>query len=478
MILFMAVASFAFFDPFSLKANKEISNEKATHLFWLKDAKATSFIIRRDADVFQLECAAAEGCPFDGSGDWKLTQPVKDLADPGALGSVLSTMRALLIQEEIKLDTNPDPQEFGFTETKLAAEFSVKGEKEPYAITFGKPVPVGANVYATTNRQPHSVYLIANTVPSLLKGDLFHWRNKRLFPGTQADKLSFLSFSTRGNTVRAARGEQGWALTEPVKAPANSILLDGLMSTLSYTTAKSIYAPAHSDPSAQKVLQTKPILTASFGRAGETEFTFKVYAQPGAGPNAADYVAEASGLDPLFVVEGTPLERFQKAPDSYRDHRLFPRADLGGTDKLTLNFPRLTKTLTLERKSGAWVPTAGEPPAEPLSQKRVNAFNEALATIEAKDFGPAGTFAKTPADLELSISRQGKELAKTRFTVVQGKAALAPGDAENEVRRFGPEFLSLLPIRPQDLYESSNKQVVTKTPEAPHGHDHDHEHAH
>lgn len=478
MIVFMVLGSFAFFDPFDLKAKRESRNEQSIHLFWLKEKRAESFILRRADATFEFQCASAEGCPFDGSGDWKLTQPVKDLADPSALGTVLSTLRALNIQEEIKLDSAPDPAEFGFDETKLRVEFRVKGEGQPYVLSLGKPVPVGANVYALSNRAPNTVYLVANTVPVLLKHDLFHWRNKRLFPGTKPDMITRISWTSRGQTFSAERADKGWNLTSPVKGPANSIMIDGLVSTLSYTNAKAIYAPAHSDPSAQKVLKTKPLLTASFGPSEQTQFKLNVFAQAGAAPNATDFVAEATGLDPLFVVEGNPLERFQKQPSEYRDRRLFPGVETEGATRLTFHFARLKKTLTLERKGDAWVPTAGDPPSEPLSQNRVNAFSAALGTAEAKDFATDPSFAKLTPDVEIAVGEGAKDLASARFVVTKDPFAKTAGVNENEVRRFGADFLKLLPIRPQDLYESSNKQVVTQTPEAPHGHDHDHGHAH
>ncbi|RZA05880.1 MAG: DUF4340 domain-containing protein [Proteobacteria bacterium] len=483
MLVFIAMGSFAFFDPFDLKANKETRGEQSSHVFWLKDKKLETFAIQNGAENFQFQCLNQDGCAFDGSADWKLIQPVEDLADPTQVGSVAATIKALLIQEKVELEQAPDPAEFGFPETNLAVEFRVKGENEPYKLTIGKAVPVGANVYAITNRAPKTIYLIANTVPLLLKKDLFHWRNKRLFPGTKPDTMNRLSWSTRGVNYRAERTDKGWMLKDPIAAPANSIMLEGLLSTLSYTNAKSVFAIGKEDPAAKKVLQGKPILEASFGIGDNPPASVKVFPQPGAKPSATDFVAQSSALTPLFVVEGNPLERFQKDLLSYRDRRLFPGAELSAANKLELKFPRTSQSITLEKKGPEWVQTAGVPTPEPFSQSRINAFVNSLATAEAQDFVSAprpevAAFAKQTPDVELSVGEAGQPAATARFLLSERQFALTAGYSEKEVRRFGADFLKVLPIRLQDLYASSNKQVITEPKGAPDGHDHSHGHSH
>lgn len=478
MLAFLVLGSFAFFDPLGFQQKKEEKAERDSHVFWLKDKKLEALTVKNGDQSFVFQCVTPEGCPLDGSADWKLTQPVDDLADEAVLGSLAATLKNLTAMDKIQFDNAPDPAEFGFPETRLAVELKAKGETEPYALNVGRAAPVGANVYVQSNRNPNTIYLVAATLPGMLKQDLFHWRNKRLFPGFQVEKVERISWNARTvGQVTAERGEKGWQLKLPIQSPAGGVMLEGLASTLVYANAKAIYAPNAEDPAAKKALSAAPLLEVRFGPLKGEESTLKLYTVPGSKPGSRDFVAQVSGFKTVFLVEGTPFDRFVKPVSEYRDRRLFPGADLFKVNRMSLRF-RDGKSITLEKRGDIW-DQLGEPAAEPLSPQRVGGFFEKLNNAEARDFVKAphpavAAYKKGPFDVEVSLAEGDKPVANARFVVLERQFAVTHGANEQEVRRFGEDFLKLLPIRLQDLYVSSNKQVITEPKEDPHGHHHSH----
>ena len=480
MLAFMVLGTFAFFDPLGLQQKKEEEAERESHVFWLKDKKLEALTVRSGDQTFAFQCVTPEGCPLDGSADWKLTQPVEDLADEAVLGSLAASLKNLTSTDKIQFDSAPDPSEFGFPETKLAVEFKAKGEGEPYSLTIGRSTPVGANVYVQSNRSPQTIYLVGNSLPGMLKPDLFHWRNKRLFPGSDVEKVEKMSWSSRtSGKIAAERGPQGWQLTAPIQGPAGGVMLEGLASTLVYANAKSVYAPGPEDPKAKKALAAPPLLEVRFGPANGDESTLKLFTVPGSAAGSRDFVAQVSGFKTIFVVEGTPFDRFAKPLFEYRDRRLFPGVELFGVNRMNLRFPRSGESITLEKKGDQWEPRAGSPTPEPLSRERIGGFFERLNNVEARDFVKAphpavAAFNKGPVDVEISLSQGDKPVANARFVMLERQFAVTSGATPDEVRRFGEDFLKVLPIRLQDLYASSNKQVITEPKEEPHGHHHHH----
>ena len=88
------------------------------------------------------------------------------------------------------------------------------------------------------------------------------------------------------------------------------------------------------------------------------------------------------------------------------------------------------------------------------------------------DIDPAAReFHAGKPDVEVTLA-DGRKAA---FLVAGRRVAITEGLVPGEVRAYGGEFLRLLPIRPEDLYESHN-QLAPQPKETEHEHDHEHGH--
>ncbi len=479
MLAFIVLGTFAFFDPLRLQQKKDQEKERNEHVFWLKEKKLSSLRIQTASLDLQLECANKEGCTFDGSADWNVLAPVKDEADSSSVGSLASSALNLNPVDKVDLEQLPDPLEFGFDKSSAVLELNIVGEAEPYRLSFGKETPVGPNTYALSNREPKRVYMVANYFPGMLKQELFHWRNKRLFKGLETGEIEAIDWRSNTGAFRLAKKEGVWSLESPLAAPANHIMSEGLASTLVFAAAKSLYAPETKEAKeAKKILSGKPAFQFTLQRKGATPMQLSLFQLAATKPGEKNFLAQVKGRETLYVVDSLQFARFGKPLLEYRERRVVSADDKSRANELQLTFPREKKRIFLKLESTDWQFAEGDKP-EALSQTRIKNFVDSLASAEAFAFdkGPKSIlFQRAPADLEVELRSNGAAIKKARFLVAARKEALTEGDIPGEVRVLGEDFLKLLPVRFADLFEANNKQVVIpageKQEESHDGHDH------
>jgi hypothetical protein len=451
MFLFMGLGSVAFFDPFRLEEKKS-REEEEKQLLPIKEKVVNEISIKNGARSVKIACAAAEGCKLDGEANWKVTEPVADTGDTSAITTLANAVVNLRSIEKVPLDAPMDPKEFGFEQGKPTLEIRTKDGI--FQLETGAPTAVGPNIYVRKPGENQMVYVVAAYFPQMLDKDVFHWRNKRIFPGLEAEKVSELGWKGREVSLKARKENGKWQIESPIKAPANFVMLEGLASTLAYVTAQGILEKGAG----------KPELEIEFS-GGKIALAPK----PGPAKGARELVASANGK--FFLVDAAPFDRFRKGMLEYRERRLFP--DLGQVTELELSFPRENKRIQL-KKAAAWAAEGGDKPAEELSQQRINALAEALAQGEASAFLPAANpgarqYRQHKPDLEVALPG-GR---KASFLIAERKMALTEGVLPGEVRAFTGPFLAALPIRFEDLYASHNK-LAPQLKKEEDGHDHSH----
>lgn len=504
MIVFMVVGSFAFFDPFGWEAKKEEQTEKEEHVIWVKDKKIQSIRIvkgggnslgegassteaslksqNNQQGEVELVCKRAEGCPFDGTGDWDLKSPVSDLADPSSVGSLASAILNMTHIEMVDFAAGElHASEFGLGRAKV--ELQLVGEEKPRVLLLGGPAPAGPNVYIQNLENPQRLFVVASFFSQMLEKDVFHWRNKRVLPDWTPDQIQGLQF--RGKTTASAKKENGkWTLAAPVVAPGNSIQWEGLVSTIVYLNAKSVL-PGKANAGKLELTVEIEGNSAELGSSGQSG------SERGASDNTTNLKKKVlqfyenkgskSGewilwLDSkAYLVEAYPLERFRKTLVEYRERRLFPSLVYADLEKARFLFPREKTEIQFVKDKENWNATEA---TEPLSQTRIRTFLQRLMDMEAEFFVQdssqgAKLFRSQPADLVVEVQGKGFQ-EKRSFLVVGRKSALTEGPTAKELSSMSEAFLKWMPIRKSDFYETNNKTVVPEgvKEEEQDGHDH------
>lgn len=481
MLAFIVLGTFALFDPLHTRDKAELKKEQDSRVFWLKDKLLEKMKIHAGKTEVELVCAKPAGCTFDGTSDWLVTQPVQEKADPASVGALTGSIMSLTQTEKFELDAGTDPKEYGFDAPSAELEFQVKGDAVPYALKVGSAKAIGSSAYIQTNRSPNTVFMVANYFPAMLQKDLFHWRNKRIFPESASGDVSAIEWIDKtGQKFSAAKKDNVWRLESPVFAPANSILVEGLATTLVYLDMKGVFSESRSGVPAKKALSGKPAWKLAFANAKGEWSRVAVYSVTKE-KGGTEFVVDKAGEPRLLTIDGLVLERFNKPLIEYRERRLIVGDELSGATEVALIFPKEKKEIVLKPEAQTWVYTSGDKPTEALSRDRIDSFLRVLSSIEANNLVKIsadpmyGAFTKLPADLELEFRSDGKVKRRMRFAIHKRQEILTESLVPGELAVLSGAFLKLLPVRMHDLYESANKQVVTSEPakEGEHG-----EHSH
>lgn len=474
MIVFMVVGSFAFFDPFGWEAKKEEKEEREQYVYWLKDKKVSSFSIEKEGQTILLTCKRVEGCPFDGTGDWEMKTPVVDLADPAAVGSLASAVLNMTFVD--KVDFGPgelQAQEFGLGKAKVLVQ--VQGEAKPRTLILGGSAPAGPNVYIQDAEQPNRLYVVASFFAQMLEKDLFHWRNKRIFPEIESDQVEELSFTGK-IAVNGQKLDGKWKLLSPVQTPGNQIQWEGLVSTVVYLNAKALHTVSGSLGKPELVVRLKAKgNTAKDPKAAASNGVREIQFFPKKNSQNGEWIAVEGQRS--FVVESYPLERFRKPLIEYRERKLFPQRVYADLEKVHFQFPREKSEIRFTKQKEDWQP---EEKSDPISQTRIRTFLLRLFDMDAEFFvdknsqGAKLLQSQVP-DLVVEIEGKGFR-EKRKFLVVGRKSALTEGLIAAEAASMGENFLKWMPIRKSDFLEANNKTVMPEgvKEEEEDGHEHSH----
>lgn len=485
MVLFVVLGTLAIFDPLRRREKEEAAKDREEHVVWLEGKKLEGIQIKGSNPLTELLCANKEGCPFDGSGEWRLQEPLEGKADPSSAGSLASTLLNLKHAEKLDFAPGtPDPKEFGLEQPVAQVTLKIAGEKEPIQFKFGKAAAVGPNVYLSVNREPAKIFLVPNYLPEMVNKEPFHWQSKRLFPhseGSAFNRIGWVDNGPKAETkeVRALKLKGEWRLILPVGVLANPVMIEGLSSTVAFAAAKGLWSSWRGTVEAKELLKGKPELEVQFGTESGQGHVVKLYPRPR--PNQKgprEFVAVVDMEPAMLIVDASVFDRFRKPLKDYRRRTLLDQAQRASIDEARLVFMREKNEATFKLEGGAenkqWKQASGEVLKEPLSQARLNAFLDSLRDADFEGFSPlkaASPEAKawkgqTP-ELSVELRAQGKPVYSGTFVVHNRGVAIT--ENEGELKLLGVALLKQIPVRISDLGESMNKQVITSDDKAPAG---------
>gem|GEM_PF-7067779 len=469
MIVFIVLGSFAIFDPLRRAEKNDEKKERESHVVWLKDKKLEGLRIVGKNPATELICAIKDGCPFDGKGEWNMNQPVEGHADASAAATLASTILNLRHNERLEFPgAAPDPKEFGLDQPNAELTVKLKGEP-PMVLKFGKSAAVGPNVYLSVSSEPTKIFLVPSYVTDMVNKDSFHWQNKRILPNVESTGFTRLGWKNKKiGELRAYKMDGLWRMDRPIAALASQVMLEGLASTVSYASAKSIFSPWRGTVEAKGLLKGKPELEIGFSTADGNAHEVKLFAKPGHKPGTARELVAVVDKEPvMFNLEASVFDRFQKDLLEYRQRSVLDDNVRAQVDEARFSFPREKLEAWFKLEGSQWKYVSGAKPTEAISSVRFNGFLDGLRDADFKGFFPvkgnsaeAKAFRTQTPDLHVELKGGGKLLLQAAFVVFNRSVALT--SAENDVRSLGDSFLRVLPVRLSDLNESSNKQVVVK----------------
>lgn len=412
----MALGSFAIWHEFSHRPKKEEKEEQAKKLFRLKGAQIASIRLVDGPRAFAFNCLDLDQklCKPGDNAKWELAAPAKFRADDSNVNALVSSLNNLSSTETIDLATETpdkrlqllreyrlDPEARSSQGARLAEVTLADGTQT--VLHLGETHAIGDSIFgARAEGKPpktdeSSVYLVASFFKANFDHDLTYWRNKKLFGLASHQVMGFELQNSKGK-VSGERKDGQWTISagkDPLTGDIENI--DNVISATTYLTAKTFVSDRKDDAKAKEALRgakkiiqleirpepakraTAPSPSASPAAAKSAaaepivlELWEKVEpggsrakatgGKTGKGPDPAKtrLLAKVSNLDPLFEIEPSTKDRFDKGLNQLRVTKLITSLDRFSVKKLEASGKGLgAETAVFENSESKWSAASG-----------------------------------------------------------------------------------------------------------------------
>jgi hypothetical protein len=342
---------------------------------------------------------------------WQLVAPSAAPADAAEMSGITTNLSTL--EQQRLIEENPSSLEpFGLVKPRIEVTFKSDGQE--HQLLIGSKTPTGSDLYAKTGAHP-KVFLIASYLESTFNRSPFDLRDKSALT-FERDKAGAMEIVTGERTIRFAKSNGEWQITEPDGSRADAAAIEGLLARVSSLQMKTLEAaePADLKPYG---LDT-PAATLRIG-AGPSQATLLLGAAAGEG----DVYAKDASKPPVFTVESSFLDDLKKDAGEYRQKDLF---DARAFNTTRVQVARGGATTVFEKTKGqdgtdGWRQTA--PAAKDVDAAKMDALLSALTSARAEAFvtaAPAG--ATTEAAFMLTFD-EGKQERVTLLKAADGAYA-------------------------------------------------------
>ena len=248
----------------------------------------------------------------DGSA-WEVTGPIQARADETTVSSIARSLASLEVRRVVEEEAS-DLTPYGLSEPSAEVAFAVDDTPDLRRLLIGDTTPTGADRYAKLGDSGR-VFLVNAALESTFNRDTFALRDKAIL---EFDRDAIDRFATvaAGQTVRLAKADNDWRLTEPFEARADFSSVEGLVGQLNTGQMRAI--EAEDTDELEPYGLADPRLTVTIG-AGSAETTMLV----GDETPAATVYARDSARRLVFTIDASLATDLDKNADDYRHKDLF-----------------------------------------------------------------------------------------------------------------------------------------------------------
>ena len=242
---------------------------------------------------------------------------------------------------------------------------------------LGDQTPTSSGVYAQIAGNPRVVSLPSYDKSSLEK-TLFDLRDKRAVT-LDTDQISRIEAESKDKRYTLEKNPDGvWDLVLPPPVRADRYSVDGLVSQLRTVTMQAVVAEDKKDLSSYGF--QSPTLRVALKAPNGTQ-TLVLGKKDG-----ERYDAMNSALEPIFTVENSFLNQFQKDPADFRDKDLFSFSTFD-VKHLEADTPK--GHWAFEQQNNKWKETA--PKAKDVPSDKVETLINSIHGLRADSFPKAST---------------------------------------------------------------------------------------
>jgi hypothetical protein len=359
-------AGFRFYDRRKAREAEKTESKPAEKILAVESDHIRSFTLKpRDGEAFT--------CTRDGK-SWVISEPRKLAVDQTAVSSWLGNLTSATIDDVV--DAHPSNlKDYGLDPPASLIEVSTETKPEQLTLRLGDQTPTSSGIYAQIAGNPRVVSLPSYDKSSLEK-TLFDLRDKRAVT-LDIDQISRIEARLKDKRWTLEKNPDGvWDLTLPPPVRADRSSVDNIVSQLRNLSMQAVVSEDKKE--AGKYGLDWPTLRVTMKAPQDTQ-TLVLGKKDG-----ERYDAMNSALDPIFTVENSFLNQFQKDPADLRDKTLFSFFTFD-VKHLEVDTPK--GHWVFEQQNNKWKET--EPKAKDVPTDKMDALLNSIHALRAESFPKA-----------------------------------------------------------------------------------------
>lgn len=467
-ILFVVAALlglFVYFYEIEGEADRKAAEEETKRLFPGVEAEQVTAIefTSSDGAAVRAERTGSDGEP---AVSWSLTAPVVFPGDDLALDGMAAALASLTRDAVFETPQALEVYALGPQARQVRFEVGDAG----HTLRIGKEAPVGSNTYVAVEGKS-AVYTVSKFAANALTKSLDEVREKRI-ARFDAKAIDRIEAAWPGGGVTLVRGESGWQLEAPRVGPADSEVVEALLSDLSFLRADGfVDDPA---PDAEIGLDPPAFSVVLSGGGGDEGEQVRVEVAIGEEQGEGQRLVRGA-LDTRYRIAAERIDDYPRDVTAYRFKELARFAPVDAARVELVFSPRTSTeygdgpvTITARREATGWV---SEP--ETIAADKLSGMLSRLATLRgrtilADELGPSELegLGLEPANARIRVFDESDAvLADVSLGAVRGSGGIAARAAGNPiVFELDPEVADSVPVSFEALRDGF--VAVAAAPEA------------
>jgi hypothetical protein len=232
-VILVALGAFYYVYEVRLGPEREKAESRKGRVWTAEAADVTRVTLERPDDTIRLE--------REGEG-WQMLEPVKARADRGQVDEMVNALVTTRSDREIASNP-PSVADFGLDKPAAKVTLTLKDGKQ-LGLTLGGKNPTGVWVYAR-EKDATSVIAVGDSVLRDATRPVADLRDKTVLAFDRKD-VTGVEIATRDDTVVVESSDGTWAITSPVKLPADGDTVGDFLDKLQSSKVKAFMAESPS----------------------------------------------------------------------------------------------------------------------------------------------------------------------------------------------------------------------------------------
>jgi hypothetical protein len=426
-----------------------------------KESQAKVLIPTPFASVQELQVSQKDGdkyreLRFKKAGtDWNIISPVEDLAEPGAVSGMVTTLTSTKY-ERIVEEKPTDLEAFGLKQPKLKLSARVDSNTAPEEVWVGNDTPDGIGVYAKVATKD-TVYKVPSVLRTTFDKPIADYRNKKVLGISRADVSELEIRNTSESFTLKKDPSDNWLLTRD-GIPAASLEVNKTLNAAIDLQATGFASDKPGKDLSQWGLSTGGVSVLFKKKDGQSLLLL--------GKVKDKFYAKRSDKEVVYEISKDLFEKVGRPSKEYRDLKLamFNRFEV---KKIRVEHP--PESFELVKENADW--KIANDAAAKVDTAKVDDFLTRLQDARVSAFLSPNDKVKQPSlTVTLTERKGGNESETVTLSVakpVSGKSiatrkgfdkGLSITEADfKKINAFKQEFLAAEPAKDAKAEDKANK---------------------